>query len=540
MDAIVSAIGYAEYKRALGWEHVIPARAGSVNERVAFALEKFGFEAPIFLSDLSPKVEDVMGKNVLRTRIDAPIQEAIKHIRENRFRGLPVVDEEGRIAGLISSFKISSYLFPAANGQVQAREVHASLADICATFGGTPVGGSLNCDVRVYSLMIAAMKPETFSSRLAALGNPRGIVLFVGDRADIIDNAIRLGVGAIVLTGGLNIPEELIAPAKKAGVSLIESPQDTATSVLLSRSAMQVRLLLDEEFTSFAPETPLDEARAQVAMSNEFVFPVIDENRKLEGILSKGDFIRPVQRRLILMDHNEMSQAVPGATEIPILEIIDHHRISTITTDLPILFLNRPVGSTSTIVASCFLESNLPIPKPIAGLLMCGLLSDTLNLTSPTTTDVDREIMTKLQNLTGLDPTGLANEIFSVGSPLLTMSAEAAITADRKSYEERGRKFSIAQIEELTFTHFPEKQYALLEALAKHRESSGFYFAALLVTDINTQKSVLLVAGAESFIKLIDYPEAGENMWVLDGIVSRKKQLLPYLVTLLTRAGSKK
>ena len=173
--------------------------------------------------------------------------------------------------------------------------------------------------------------------------------------------------------------------------------------------------------------------------------------------------------------------------------------------------------------------------KNLAGLLMCGMISDTLNLTSPTTTDVDRALMADLAKASGINPADLAAEIFSVGSPLLTMSPNEAVTADSKEYEHGSHRYSVAQIEELSFAPFEAKREALLEALEAHRAEKGYLFTALLITDINTQNSILLVRGDPSFTRLIDYPEAGEFGWRLDGVVSRKKQLLPYITGLLAR-----
>ena len=251
--------------------------------------------------------------------------------------------------------------------------------------------------------------------------------------------------------------------------------------------------------------------------------------------MGKGDFLKPIPRQLILVDHNELTQAVDGADLVPIAEILDHHRIGAPPTESPILFLNRPVGSTSTIIGALFQQSGVPIPKNLAGLLMCGMISDTLNLTSPTTTNVDRELMAELSALCGIASADLAAEIFSVGSPLLTMSPEEAVTADSKEYEQGPRRYTVAQIEELSFAPFNAKRDALLSALDAHRVAKAYLFAALLITDINTQNSILLVKGDPSFTRLIDYPEAGENGWQLDGVVSRKKQLLPYLTGLLAR-----
>jgi len=319
-------------------------------------------------------------------------------------------------------------------------------------------------------------------------------------------------------------------------VNIATSPYDTATTVLLARGAVKVGHKLDSEFVSFPPDALLAKAREEAAPSAQFIFPVIEEER-LVGILSKSDFLKTIPRQLILVDHNELSQAVAGADEVPIVEILDHHRLGGISTHSPILFWNYPVGSASSIVALCFEQMGVPIPRPIAGLLMAGLISDTLNLSSPTATPVDARIMKRLAEIAETDPTRLAEEIFSVGSPLLTMTPEQAISADSKAYTEGSVRFSVAQIEEISFSHFHKKQTALTEALEAYCRTGGFLFSALLVTDINTQNSMLLVCGSEAFLHRIDYPRRAHNQWELKGVVSRKKQLLPYLLDRLHGMG---
>jgi manganese-dependent inorganic pyrophosphatase len=248
------------------------------------------------------------------------------------------------------------------------------------------------------------------------------------------------------------------------------------------------------------------------------------------GILSKSDFLRRVERQLILVDHNELSQAVRGADKVEILEIIDHHRIGSLTTSQPILFRNEPVGSTSTIVADCFLRQNIEMTRPIAGLLLAGLVSDTLNLTSPTTTQRDADILARLEGIAGIDATEFTEKLFASGSVLISKPAGAAITSDCKEYLERGRPFSVAQIEEIGFDQFWKRKDELLASLEAYRGKHGYLFSSLLVTDVVRQTSLLLVAGEEVFLSQIGYPELEPGLYELAGVVSRKKQLLPYLI----------
>ncbi len=534
MDSICAAVAYAELKKLAGDENVIAARAGGTNERIDYVLRRFGIEAPLLLSDVSPKVSDVMENRVISVKGRTTVYDALQLIERKQMRGLPVVDDRGRCMGLLSAFKLSHYLFPPREEAASTRLVTASLADIVATFAGRVITGAATDEVAEQLLMVAAMALDSFAPRLRRYAE-KPLVLIVGDRPHIQELAINAGVHAIVVTGGFEVPPELQESAKQRGVTLISSPYDTATTVLLARGAVRVERALLDEYTSFNGDTPLESARRIAAESAGFIFPVLDDCGGLIGILSKSDFIKPIPRQLILVDHNELTQAVRGADKIPVVEILDHHKLGGLASSTPILFWNNPVGSTSSIVTMCYQQAGIPIPPSIAGLLMAGLIADTLHLTSPTTTPADRKILEHLSKTTGVDPAELAEQIFSVGSPLLTMTPEQAIAADSKLYEENGHRFTVAQIEELSFSHFEGKRAELREALEAHRKNEGLLFAALLVTDINTQTSRLLVEGAERYLAGIDYPLVSPGVWELAGVVSRKKQLLPYLLRCLTQ-----
>jgi manganese-dependent inorganic pyrophosphatase len=537
MDSICSAIGYARLKQLTGNTSAVAARAGDTNERIDYVLTKFGVESPMFVADLSPRVCDVMERNVISVQLDSSVYDAVHLIEKERLRGLPVVDENNRCMGLLSAFRVCQRLFPARDEAAGARAIEATLPRMVETFGGTVIAGKLDPALRRYLLMVAAMRTESFSARLGSYA-PSEVILFVGDRENIHRLVIKAGVKVIVVTGGLGISEEILEEAEKAGVTVISSAHDTATTVFLARGAVPVASLISSELFTFTPDNLLEEAREKASSSRHFVFPVINENRELVGILSKSDFLKPIPRELILVDHNELSQAVHGAEKVRIVEILDHHRIGGLMSETPILFWNNPVGSTSTIVSLCYRQAGVPIPKPIAGLLLAGVISDTLNLTSPTATPVDREIVEHLCKVAGVDARELAAEIFAVGSPLLTMTPEQTIQADSKEYEHDRGTFVVAQIEELSFSHFPEKQQALIDALQARVEAKGYLFAALLVTDINTQNSLLLACGVEAFLREIDFPQKGANIWELEGVVSRKKQLLPYLLRCVDRMRS--
>jgi len=527
-DAICSAIGYAEFKRRTGMPEAVAARCGDTNDRIDFVLQTFGVPAPKFVADVAPKVRDVMQSRIWSVSPGATAADALGLMDERNLRILPVLDESQRCCGLLSLFKLSKFLFPTANRLVDSRRVLSSLTNLARTLHGSLLVAHEPNAEEDLTLMIGAMSLESFAERLDTFAREK-LVVVVGDRWDIQNLAIREGVRVVIVTGGLKVESKTIEAAERKQVSLITSPHDTATTASLCRAAVAVRHVLNEEFLGFREHAALAAVRDQATSSGYQIFPVLDAQGQTVGILSKTDFLKTVTRKLILVDHNELSQAVQGADEVEIIEIIDHHRIGTLTTHQPILFRNEPVGSTSTIVADCFFRHGVELPPPIAGLLLAGLVSDTLNLTSPTTTPHDAEVLKALEKIAGVNAGEFTDQLFSSGSLLTLKTAPTAITTDCKEYTEGGLRFSVAQIEEIGFDQFWKRKAELLEALETYRAHRKYFFSVLLVTDVTTQNSLLVVAGDDAFVPQIDYPKLEPGIYELRAVVSRKKQLLPYL-----------
>jgi len=530
-DAICSAIGYAEFKRRTGMAEAIAARCGDTNDRIDFVLNTFGVPAPKFIADVSPKISDVMQRKILSVRPDSTAAEALRLMDEKNLRILPVMDAEQKCRGLLSLFKLSKFLFPSVSrhpGQQNSREVLSSLSSLARTLDGKLVVGIDAEREDELILMIGAMGLESFAARLDKFPPEKSCVI-VGDRRDIQNIAIREGVRVLIVTGGIEVDAKTAEAARKKNVSVITSPHDTATTASLCRAAVAVRHVLNEEFLCFRENAPLAAVREEATASGYLAFPVLDGEGQTVGILSKTDFLKTVSRKLILVDHNELSQAVQGADEVEIIEIIDHHRLGSMATQQPILFRNEPVGSTSTIVADCFFRNGVELPRPIAGLLLAGVVSDTLNLTSPTTTTRDAEVLKKLEEISQVNARAFTEKLFASGSLLTLKPAPQAVATDCKEYAEHGIKFSVAQIEEIGFEQFWKRKDELLAALEDYRAKRAYLFSTLLVTDVATQSSLLLVVGDEKFIKRIDHPRLEPGIYELRDVVSRKKQLLPYL-----------
>ena len=533
-DAICSAIGYAEFKRHTGTPEAVAARCGDTNERIDFVLKTFGVPSPKFVADVSPKVRDVMQPEVLSVTADATAAEALGLMDEHNIRVLPVLDAERRCRGLLSLFKLSRFLFPAAHRQMDSRRVLSSLNNLAKTLNGNVVVGHDADREEEMILMISAMRIESFTIRMEHFQLDR-LAVVIGDRTNVQEVAVSKGVRVLIVTGDSPIEPKIIEAAKQNRVSLITSPHDTLTTASLCRSAVAVRHMIHEKFLSLHEDAHLKEVQAEASASTFAAFPVTDDDGRTVGIMAKTDFLKPVDRKLILVDHNELSQAVQGADEVEILEIIDHHRLGSLTTQQPILFRNEPVGSTCTIVADCFFRENVELPKPVAGLLLAGLVSDTLNLTSPTTTERDKEVLARLEKIAGINAREFTEKLFASGSLLTLKPAPQAITTDSKEYRENGATFSVAQIEEVSFYQFWKRKDELLAALEDYRRGRNYFFSALLVTNVTTQQSLMLLAGKKEFIARIDYPELEPGVFELRDVVSRKKQLLPYLAHCLQR-----
>lgn len=536
IDAICSAIGYAEFKRRTGLKDAVAARCGDCNERTDFVLKTFGVPAPRFVADVSPQVRDVMVDKVVAVSPRTSICEAMAVMDQRNIRVLPILDADHRCRGLLSVFKASKFFFPSPNRIFDSRRIVSSIQGLSKTLGGSILCGYSDEVEEDLILMVAAMKPISFSERLKNY-TAQKLVVVVGDREDIQRTAIQNGVRLVVVTGGQAVSEEIQAMARHHTVSLILSPHDSATTAMLCRAAIPVERLLRDDFLSFRADEKLADIQRIAAASAFQAFPVVDGDDRVVGMLSKSDFLKQIRRRLILVDHNELSQAVQGADQMEIIEVIDHHRIGAFTTHQPILFRNEPVGSTSTIVADCFFQTGVELPQSIAGLLLAGLVSDTLNLTSPTTTPRDAAVLTRLEAIAQVDATRFTEKLFSSGSVLTTKSAPQAITTDCKEYSERGHRFSVAQIEEVGFEQFQARKTEVASALETHRSNHDYLFSALLVTDVVVQNSLLLVAGASGFLKTIGYPEREPGIFELNGVVSRKKQLLPFLTDCLSLMG---
>ena len=534
-DAICSAIAYAAFKQAGGHQGYVPARCGNSNARIDAILARFHQPLPLHLSDVTPRVRDLMVSEVISIAPDATCAEALELIEGHDIRILPVLDPTRRLVGTISIFQLGGFFTPSVREPKLMRQVYTRLADIARALKArilhlTDENAPEELYVRIGAMDIRSFNRFSDQEHVAA----RQSVIIVGDRRDIQQRSIEIGVRLLVITGGLLVDDDVVELARSRGVSLIVSPYDSATTAWVIRTATGIARLVDRKFVSLDADTRIADVRRKVSSSPAPAFMVLAGDGSLLGILTKTDILKPAKTRLVLVDHNEMTQAVAGASEVTITEVIDHHRLGTLNTAQPILFINEPVGSTCTIVADLYRRENLTPSHDLAGIMMAGIISDTLNLNSPTSTEKDTGMLRWLSTIAAVSPRDLAETIFSSGSVILASPPEKVVRSDIKIYAEDGVRFAVAQVEELGFGNLWGQAKGLSSALAGLCTSEQLLFAGLLVTDINTQNSLLLLKGNPEIIARISYHRLEQDeIFDLPGIVSRKKQLVPYLTSLL-------
>ncbi len=534
-DAICSAIGYAAFKNAQGGGPFVPARCGNSNARIDTILRRFEVALPEFIGDVTPRVRDIMIRDVVKVRPNSICAEALELIDEHDLRTLPVVDDAGLLQGSISIFDLGDHFIPKPREERKMRHVYASLSDIVGALDARVIHLENPDSTEDLYVRVGAMDIRSFGKFYGEeTGLAQSSIIIVGDRYDIQQRSIQTGVRMLVITGDLPVEPDVVEMARERKVSIIVSPNDSATTAWIIRSAGRIDAMVRRKTLNFKPDERLSHVRRKLASSNAAACMVVDDEGKLLGVFSRTDLLKPVPTRIILVDHNELSQAIPGADQVNILEIVDHHRLGNPPTQQPISFINLPVGSTSTIVADLFRKNQLKPAPEIAGVLMGGIVSDTLNLKGPTTTQTDHEILDWLEDIAGIRAEALAEQIFNAGSIIKSETPENVIRSDMKLYTEGPHRFSVSQVEELGFDNLWACLKDLNAKLDDICQAEGLLFAALLVTDVNTQNSLLLMKGDEGIKEGITYPhQATDDIFELSGIVSRKKQLIPYLTTIV-------
>lgn len=526
-DSVVSAASYAVLKKALGGESYVSARAGKMTAQSEYIFNRFKVATPEYLSDLLPKVGFYLNESYQTVHENTSLWNAVAKMEECNSKVLSVIDSEGRYKSFLHYNAFAQNVLKILNPEKKTA-VTTSMKLICDTLGAQALHTIEENRISNSAILIAASQFDTFIEKFNE-HLPENLIVITGDRRDIQEFCIDKGVKAIVLTAGSVLEKDLQIKAEKNNVCTLISPYDTSSTAMLIVYSTPVSAISD---TSIQPVNENDLVRTIKPIlqnSPSRCLPVITDDNKLIGIISESDLIQEANIEVIMVDHNELSQAIEGIENYKIKEIIDHHRLGNLNTRDPITFINKPVGATSTLIASLFMEHKIPMPKPIASILLAGILADTLILQSATTTETDRSIAQYLSNITCLDIDELGSDIMSASSRIGKRSASDVIHQDMKEYNEGAHSFTVSQIEVDNPQEIIERKEEFLFALETENKAGKRLFASLMVTDVTKLTSLLLISGEAGFIQAITFPKHEQDIYVLKDIVSRKKQLIPLL-----------
>ena len=532
-DAICSAIAYADLLQQTHRPDALAACCGTPNQRTEYVLKRCGLPAPRIVMDVRPEVIDLCAREPITAKRGEVFYEVYQRMKDHEVRAVPIVDEQRKVVGLLTLLQLMDLIFRDDADPLKTRTVKTSLGKIREILCGSFQNELHPEQLDELLVMVGAMSAGGFTERMQRFPAERLIVV-CGDRPTIQLPAIEHGVRALVVTGGYALSDGLVELAKSRGVAVIQSPYDTATTTMRIKSSQFIDSAIDTEFVALPAKQPIEEARVKTERINEPIFPVVNDAGVLLGVVTKSDLINPPKPKLVLVDHNELSQAVTGAEDAEILEVLDHHRIGgSLKSTQPIRFINEPLGSTCTLVARQFRSAGLTPTPGIALCMASGIISDTLFLRSPTTTLIDSEILSWLESLCKVNLQQYAKEFFEIGSALRNCSPEEVVREDCKEFTEQGVKFSISQIEETGFDLFWDRKDQLRTALEELCEDQKLQFSALLVTDVVSNGSLLLLSKESEAWDEINYPCLDRGLYELPDVVSRKKQLLPLLAQVL-------
>ncbi len=534
-DAICSAIGYAALLRAVGEEpHAIAARCGELSQRTKWVLERAGIEVPLLVTDVRTNAGMICHENVIKVTASDTFLTAYRRMLAAEIRCVPVEDENGQLCGILRYIDLLRLLLPEDTEGISVRTVHASLSHLAETLQAESIGadGPLPEAEEDLILLVGASSQSTVEKRLkqaAADGNLGQFLVICGDRPIVQRYAISAGARALLVTGDNTVSAEIRQLAKSKGVVLLRCTQDTASASTLIRCSRTVRHVMETKFNTVLPTEPVSRLRKNLGNSDQDLFPVVDPaSGKLIGVISKSDLVDPPRIRLALVDHNEYAQAVNGVEEAEVTEVIDHHRLAgDLVSREPIRYLNEPVGSTCTLVGRKFFHRGLMPPPGVAMCLCAGIVSDTLCLTSPTTSLLDREMLTWLGGVAGVDPKKFTEEFFAVGSLIANGTPDEILNADRKEFTEQGLNVSISQVEERDLHGFAARRVELEQVLQELHESRHYDLTILAITDVALHHSMILAIGQDATLAKLPFERVDGNLFHAPGVVSRKRQIFP-------------
>ena len=520
-DSIVASLAYANLRHALGDRNYKAVRIGSVNDETQKLLERFETEAPPLIKNMRTQVRDLDFDHPPALSGSVPVDLAWRTMRDGELTALPIVDEEGRLLGTLSTGDIANYDMKTL---VENRISDIPLFNLLSVLEGTLVN-EYATSVSTVSGQIFIALPQNYED--PALTNPDSI-LVCGNQPELIDRAIESGVGCLIICRSDIRPEWA---ESQASTCIISTPLTARRVSRLICQALPVeRICARENIIAFHLDDYVDDVRETMLESRFRAYPILDENEKVVGTLARFHLLRPRRKQVVLVDHNEAAQSVPGLEQVEILEIIDHHRLADIQTGQPIRVRNEPVGSTNTILTAMYQEYGVvPSPK-IAGLMAGAILSDTVMFKSPTCTKRDIAMAQRLAHIANVSLEELGKSLFSFGGADKT--AEELFRTDYKEFHISGQNLAVSQITCADSQQLLDRSDEFLTYMRRLQKKNDFDLVMLMITDVLREGTWLLYVGSDETIQQAFTVKARDNRVFLPGVMSRKKQIIPMLTAL--------
>ena len=528
-DSICSAIAYAELKNKTSSLVCEPRRAGRMNQETEFVLKKFGVTPPRMCTDVNPKIRDVDFREMPGINGNTSLRKAWEIMRDKQIDTLPITDAGNELLGLITVKDIATANMDVFDTGVLAKS-RTSYKNILETLGGTMVVGDENAVCTTGHIKIGTATPEMLESAVE-----KGDIVILTNRYESQLCAIEKEASLLIICNGAKVGRTIQRIAEETGVAIMSVACDSyAAGKLMSQCAPISYYMTRDDIVKFTLVTPVSDVTRVMAKVRHRYFPILDEDGRYCGMISRRNIINLRKRRIILVDHNEATQAVEGFDQAEILEIIDHHRIGSLETDGPVYFRNQPVGCTATIITQMYDENGVEIEPKVAGLLLAAILSDTLVFRSPTCTPIDVAAAKRLAKIAGVDIDEFALEMFEAGENLAGKTAEEVFLQDFKVFMCGDVRFGVAQGSYMTRKNLQAAQKLLQPYLEEARNKQNVEDLYMLLTDVPKEESVVICAGrhADEMLRSgFEIEPAADGSWTLPGVVSRKKQFIPALMT---------
>ena len=530
-DSICSAIAYSYLLNATNKYNAVPVRLGEVNRETEYVLKRFGVEHPVLLKTVKQKVEDLNYDKVTVFSKDLTLKTAWFLLKQQNLKSAPILDEHGQLLGLLSTSNIIEGYMDQWDSEV-LKKAKTPVENVIDTLEANVI--YLNEALKVINgdIHIAAMSGNEAKKRI----HENDVVIVGGDRSDDLEELISVKPSLIILTGSLTSNEHVVNKCKEQGISIVSTPFNTyQTSQQIVQAVPVEYVMIKGDIKTFSTDDTLDYMKEVMSETRYRGYPVIDLNNRCVGSISRFALLKGLRKKVILVDHNERGQSIPGIEEADILEIVDHHRVADIQTVGPLLFRGEPLGSTATIVTRMFEEQDVEMPSHIAGLLLGAVVSDTLLFKSPTCTPVDTKIAKKLAEIAGVDIQEFAMEMFKAGTSLVGKTVDEIFNQDFKKFSFDNLQVGVAQVNSMDIEGFLPYKKDMLDYMNKFAEDNNLEFTLLLLTDIINVNSEIFVGGPRpELVEKAFNVQLTDRQGTLEGVISRKKQVVPAITAVMS------